>query len=326
MGKKGCTHKRNRKKDRAADIFDRELERFLSGKEIREALARGNAGKRGAPFKIPDAAVEWAARMIVSRRLTYSAAAAAVDRAMGALGFGGISKSQLWKRVHALKVHDGTSDVNDGRVLAFGRGARPRGVPVTAAADSTGISPDPPSGWMVEHWDRSKARGWYKLHVLSDTDTGEILSYVFTEPEYGDSLAFGRLVDLALEAGHSLEMVYADAAYDAKAHWNRMKELGIGFIANPRVPKDLGNQGRCRGRSRGCVCRMEHIRRISEVGAGAWKEEVGYGRRWRVEGTFSDLKRMFGDTLRARTAATAAALIGWIVRCFNRFKEIRWNL
>ena len=58
MGKKGCTHKRNREKDRAAGIFDRELERFLSGKEIREALARGNAGKRGAPFKIPDAAID----------------------------------------------------------------------------------------------------------------------------------------------------------------------------------------------------------------------------------------------------------------------------
>lgn len=32
MGKKGCAHKRNREKDRAAGIFDRELERFLSGK------------------------------------------------------------------------------------------------------------------------------------------------------------------------------------------------------------------------------------------------------------------------------------------------------
>lgn len=40
--------------------------------------------------------------------------------------------------------------------------------------------------------------------------------------------------------------------------------------------------------------------RILEVGMDQWKLEVGYGRRWKVERKFSDLKRLFGDILRAR--------------------------
>ena len=45
-----------------------------------------------------------------------------------------------------------------------------------------------------------------------------------------------------------------------------------------------------------------------------------------MEETFSDLKRMFGDTLRARARERVAELIGWIVRCHNRYKSIRWSL
>jgi hypothetical protein len=46
-----------------------------------------------------------------------------------------------------------------------------------------------------------------------------------------------------------------------------------------------------RGKSHGCMPQGKQIRRIAEV---------GYGRRWKVECTFSDLKRLFGDVMRAR--------------------------
>ncbi len=44
----------------------------------------------------------------------------------------------------------------------------------------------------------------------------------------------------------------------------------------------------------------KQIRRIAEVGRDQRNLEVGYGRRWKVECTFSDLKRLFGDVMRAR--------------------------
>ena len=197
---------------------------------------------------------------------------------------------------------------------------------LTVAIDSTGLSPDRPSGWMVEKWNHSRVRGWYKLHVAVDVDAGTILSYVVTEPYYNDSLAFERLMDIVLDAGHDVACVLADAAYDKKVNWNRMHGLGIEFIANINGVFDPTKRGFGCGRFRGCAVRAKHVLRILEVGREKWKEEVGYSRRWRVEGTFSDLKRMFGDTLRARARERVAELIGRIVRCHNIFKSIRWSL
>ena len=105
-----------------------------------------------------------------------------------------------------------------------------------------------------------------------------------------------------------------------------MHGLGIEFIANINGVFDPTKRGFGCGRFRGCAVRAKHVLRILEVGREKWKEEVGYSRRWRVEGTFSDLKRMFGDTLRARARERVAELIGRIVRCHNIFKSIRWSL
>jgi hypothetical protein len=48
-------------------------------------------------------------------------------------------------------------------------------------------------------------------------------------------------------------------------------------------------------RSHGCVIRGNNMRRILEVGRDQWKLENGYGMRWKVECTFSDLKRILLD-------------------------------
>jgi len=80
------------------------------------------------------------------------------------------------------------------------------------------------------------------------------------------------------------------------------------------------------GKTRGCWSRAKHVRRILEVGREKWKEEVGYSRRWKIEAAFSDLKRKFGDTLRARGREQVANMIGWFVIVFNLFKSTRWSI
>jgi hypothetical protein len=50
---------------------------------------------------------------------------------------------------------------------------------------------------------------------------------------------------------------------------------------------------------------------------------VGYNIRWKVECTFSDLKRLFGDVLRARTRLTDMAEVFQKVRVLNIYKAIR---
>ena len=65
------------------------------------------------------------------------------------------------------------------------------------------------------------------------------------------------------------------------------------------------------------------MKRILEVGKDQWKIETEYGMRWKVECTFSDLKRLFGEVLRARTRLTDVAETLQKVRVLNIYKDIR---
>ena len=42
------------------------------------------------------------------------------------------------------------------------------------------------------------------------------------------------------------------------------------------------------------------MRRIEKIGLDAWKKEVDYGKRWRVEIFFSALKRTVGEVIMAK--------------------------
>ena len=271
--------------------------------------------------------IKWGAMQISARNMSYRAVAGTISDKLERLGSGGISFSQLHKRVASLKVHRGVTDVTDARVMAFGSGSvEPRPHAITVAVDSTGMSPDRPSGWKVYHWNQRYVRGWYKLHAAVNVDTNEILAYVVTDPFYGDSNAFCRLVDQVLEDGHTVSKILADAAYDNKDHWNRMKERGIEFIANIRGSLDPMRRSSGCGKFKGCSVRGKHVLRILEVGREQWKEEVGYGTRWKVESTFSDMKRMFRDTIRARGPDRVADMIKWIIDAHNLYKSIRASL
>lgn len=326
MGCMGTLGKRDWHKDNNAEgAFSDELDRFFPAEQIRKELSDSNSGKVGAPFRVPDCAIRWA-MMHVASGDGYRTAAKKLSDKMRALGFEGLSAPSLKKRSMTLNPHLGTTDVTDARVMAFGTGAKPRPGAVTVAIDSTGLSPDRPSGWMVYHWNMKSLRGWYKLHATVDVDTGRILSYVVTEPYYSDSLAFDRLIDLILDAGHIVTKVLADAAYDSKENWNRMEDLKIEFVANIRGALDPKKRNASSGKSKGCRSRAKHVKRIMEIGFERWKKEAGYSQRWRVEGTFSDLKRLFGDVVRARKRTYVADMIGWLVRCFNLYKETRCSL
>ncbi|MFT0899783.1 IS5 family transposase [Candidatus Methanoprimaticola sp. MG2] len=327
MGRDGVGSNRDWHRDnRVEGRFIGELDRFLESEAISAALCAANAGKVGAPFKVPDAAVRWAVDYMIAFDCGYRSAARILKDRLIRMGFKGISYSQLHKRVGRLSVHSGTTDVTDGRVMAFGTGAPPRPTPITVIVDSTGLSPDEPSGWRVHRWDQRSVRGWYKLHAAIDSETGHILAYVVTEPYCNDSPIFERLIGIVLDAGHEVARVLADAAYDNKGHWNAMKERGIDFITNIHGGLDPKRRNSSTGRFRGCSVRGKHIRRILEVGREKWKKEVGYGERWRIEATFGDLKRRFGDKLRARARERVADMIGFLVQVFNRFKSTRMSI
>jgi len=113
---------------------------------------------------------------------------------------------------------------------------------------------------------------------------------------------------------------------DAKTNRDWHRDRGIEFIANINGCLDPKKRGFGGYRKRGCWSRAKHVKRILQVGMEKWDEEVRYSRRWKVEAAFSDLKREFGDTLRARGREQVANMIGLFVIVFNMFKGTRWSL
>ena len=293
-----------------------------------EELDIQNRDKVGAPFRVPDSVIHSAMLRFATSDKGYRDMAAEMTMELNGYGLPGISYSQLKKRSSKLNLHMGTCDVTNAKVLAYGSGCvapDPR-VAITVAIDSTGFSTDQACGWRVYHWDKRKNRCWFKLHIIANTDTNEVLAYMITEEYYGDNNAFLRLMDIVLDAGHNVASVYADAAYDCKDNYRRMRERGVAFIANVKGSFDKNKQNYNSGKGKGCMERARHIRYIIEHGRDEWKRFVNYSKRWKVEGTFSDMKRLFGDTIRARGPDAAADAIYWIIRAFNIYKECRKEL
>ena len=54
-------------------------------------------------------------------------------------------------------------------------------------------------------------------------------------------------------------------------------------------------------KARGSPSRAKKVREIKELGYEGWRDKYKYGYRWMVETFFSGVKRVFGETVRAKT-------------------------
>jgi len=99
----------------------------------------------------------------------------------------------------------------------------------------------------------------------------------------------------------------ADGAYDRKELFNELEKRGI--PSGIKMRKDAATK------SRGSPYRSECVRRRNKVGYDKWAEETGYGMRWKVEGLYSGVKRIFGETVRA------IAKEGMIQEAWRKFYE-----
>jgi len=281
-----------------------------------------NRGKFGRPFSFPDSVIEWGMTYRAAEKKNYRRAAGAVNYHLQKNGYPRISVTQFYDRAQSLAGKRMSHDTTDARVLAYGSGEVGPEQNVTAAADSTGMSLNKYGGWLRYYWNREGGKGWIKAHVIVNVYTEEILAYVITDEECGDVTCMERLADTAGKAGHDIEKLFADAAYDKIELWRKYWSEGIEYhvdIKSSQTKKYAGTTVK----SNGCPLRAAHIRTIIEIGRDAWKKEIGYEIRWKVECAFSDLKRMFGDIMRSRVRHRMAAEIYWIIRCYNMYKSIR---
>jgi hypothetical protein len=274
---------------------------------------------RGRPVEYPDAMVVWGMKIMYAFRIGYRAAKGIMKSILKRMGMRCIGVSQLHRR--ACELADGamSRDLTDVRVLAKGvrplRG--PEGRRRVVAVDSTGVVPSKAGEWRIKVYGQKTKRGWIKFHAMTDTDTNEILAFVISEENYNDNLCFMMLVGMAVGEGYSIGRIYGDGAYDAKENWN-LRRAGIEFISNLRKNSS--------GKFDGSAPRGLQALRRKEIGEKAWKIEVGYGRRWKIECAFSDFKRMLSETLRSRKKENMVLELFWKIVTFNQYKAVRRDL
>ena len=69
---------------------------------------------------------------------------------------------------------------------------------------------------------------------------------------------------------------------------------------------------------RGHPARRKAVREFKKLGYNRWREEKGYGVRWRIESLFSAVKRTFGESVRA------TSFLGQVVEAKLKFWAYAW--
>jgi len=244
-----------------------------------EELHEMNMGKKGRPFTYPDTFIRFAGALYHFFSLPYRQ-------------LEGVFR-QLSRHVHPLKAADYTTLYR--RITSIKMNLKgligTDDEDVVIAVDSTGIKVTNRGEWIRKKW--KVHRGWIKVHVAVNVDSGEILSVRVTSEKVGDSRVFEDLIEDADEnlGDRRIRRVYADGAYDTRSAFN--------ILERKKIEPGIKIRKNASTRSRGSPYRAKHVREYKKKGYENWRDEIEYGKRWRVESTFSAIKRIFGETVRA---------------------------
>lgn len=279
-----------------------------------------NCGKEGKPFAFSDTVIIW--MMVMMGRFDFSVreTVGCAKAKLKDYGIKAPSRSTFQRRAEEIARNALFGPPpEDPRILALFVSPNVSERRRRTGIDSTGLNLTSTSLWRMKKWRVGpKYRGWLKLHALTDLDTGEVLAWALTEENVGDSLLFRHLFSAASAAGHRMSEIYGDNAYDSLDNWKLAAGNGVKFVT-----KFKSNTA---PRTNGCGARGQAARQWVACGGKGWAKLTGYGFRWKIECTFSDLKRLISESVAARKKG------GWIrevfqkVCAFNIHKEIRADI
>jgi hypothetical protein len=118
--------------------------------------------------------------------------------------------------------------------------------PVHLLVDSTGLKLCGPGEWLVEKHGTKTRRGWRKLHLATDADTGRIVASALTDHDGDDGSQLGPLLD---QVGGPVASVTADGAFNRDDVYAEVaaRHPEAAVIVPPRsgaVPSDTAGRGR----------------------------------------------------------------------------------
>jgi len=288
---------------------------------IASELAEMNLGKPGRPFLYCNTMFVWFLLMLGdSRNATF---ADITGKGRGILESHDITAPSISTVHRRLKqmlpsmVRDAPPE--DSRILCRYVTPTKRLRKRRVAVDSTGLTAMASFQYMAKKWDVEQKVIWLKLHSLVDVDSGEIIAFILTYNDTADSPMLPFLLEMAAMGGHRLSKVYGDGAYGCTENWKCVTEKhGAEFVTSFAKNSNATSDG--------CLARGRARARWCELPYDEWVEETGYGRRWRIEGSFGDYKRLESENLGSRTDEGHILQVVANVVVYNERKIIRADL
>ena len=264
-----------------------------------EAWTPARSGKRGAPRKYSDAAVETA----LTLRLIYGLPLRQAE---------GFLRSLLRIMGLDLNAPDHTTLSRRGRQLNISLRRKASSKPIDLIIDSTGLSIVGQGEWAAAKHGKRGKRGWRKLHI-GVNGAGEIVAQVLTDANVDDAKTG---LDLIEQVEDDIKEVIGDAAYDTSAIYEAAGARGADVVVPPVKGAVVS------GSKLPLSARDETVLKVNAMGRREWKKESGYYRQGRVENTFFRYKQILGGKLHARHAKAQEVEAALACRILNRMSEL----
>jgi IS5 family transposase len=265
--------------------------------EWKRELRKENEGKVGEPYHYPESYI----RLLAFVRLLFHQPYRQTEGFVHFLsrfveGLQAPDYSTIDRRVNRLQI-DLESLVRSNE-------------PVSIAVDSSGVKVHSGGDWVRHVWKVKK--GYLKIHFAVDVKTGQVVSMDVSSEKVGDGRRLKRLVKRAEERVR-VKRVLADGAYDSKANFNFLAHEGI--IPVIRVRKGSVQK------SDGSYARKLAVVEQQAFKPKAWSNIHRFGCRWRVEGAFSVIKRVFGEYVTATKFVNMAREMAMKASIYNGFTK-----
>ena len=105
--------------------------------------------------------------------------------------------------------------------------------PIHVLIDCTGLKIYGAGQWLEEKHGAKSRRGWRKLHLAVDADSGEIIAHSLTDQETGDASQLEPLLD---QIDDEIGQLTADGAYDGTPTYDAVlrHRAGARVVIPPR--------------------------------------------------------------------------------------------
>jgi hypothetical protein len=264
-----------------------------------ESWAPKPSGKRGAPHKYSDLAIETALTLRLVYRLPLRQAE-------------GFLRSLLQIMKLDLYAPDHTTLSRRSRQLDIALKPKVSSGHIDLIVDSTGLSIVGQGEWAAAKHGKRGKRGWRKLHI-GVNGAGEIVAQVLTDGNVDDAKTGVELIE---QVEGDIGTLIGDAAYDTAGIYAAAGARGAEVVVPPV-------KGAVVSRSKlPLSARDTTVLKANAMGRREWKKESGYHRQGRVENTFFRYKQILGGKLSARHAKAQEVEAKLACKILNRMADL----